>query len=131
MFKLAIPLLHVSNSAAAEDFYCNSLGFRKEFAHRGDESRSDPCYLGLSRDSVRLHLSSFSGDGVAGGVANILVEDVDALHKELVAKRVSIAVSPVDQTWGTREMYVRDADNNCLRFIGERKAAGRARRRQI
>jgi len=25
MFKFAIPLLHVSNSAAAEDFYCHSL----------------------------------------------------------------------------------------------------------
>ena len=87
--------------------------------------------MGLSRDSVWLHLSSFPGDGVAGGVANILVEDVDAWHKELVAKRVSITVSPVDQTWGTREMYVRDADNNCLGFIAERKAAGRVRRRQI
>jgi len=33
-----------------------------------------------------------------------------------VAKGVAIAVGPVDQTWGTREMYVRDADGNCLRF---------------
>jgi len=38
------------------------------------------------------------------------------LHAELVAKGVVIAVGPVDQTWGTREMYVRDADGNCLRF---------------
>jgi hypothetical protein len=24
--------------------------------------------------------------------------------------------SPTDQTWGRRELYVRDPDNNCVRF---------------
>ena len=116
MIKLAIPLLHVSDSAAAADFYCNQLGFRLEFAHRGDETKAEPCYIGSSRDGVWLHLSSFSGDGVSGGVVNLLVEDVDAVHTEFAAKGVTIAVEPVDQTWGTREMYVRDTDGNCLRF---------------
>ena len=117
LFKLAIPLLHVSNSAAAEGFYCSRLGFQKEFAHRGDEAKADPCYIGLTRDGVWLHVSSFSGDGVAGGVVNLIVGDVDALHAELVEKRVRIDAGPVDQTWGSREMYVKDADGNCIRFI--------------
>jgi len=119
MFKLAIPLLHVSNAAAAEDFYCNRLGFRREFAHRADDTKSDPCYMGFTRDGVWFHVSSFSGDGVSGGVVNVLVEDVDALHAEFVAKSVRIDTGPVEQTWGTREMYVKDADGNCLRFIGK------------
>jgi catechol 2,3-dioxygenase-like lactoylglutathione lyase family enzyme len=117
VLKLAIPLLHVSNSAAAERFYCDRLGFRREFAHRLDNSKPDPCYMGLSRDGVWLHLSSFSGDGRSGGVANLIVEDVDALHAELVAKGVRIDTGPVDQTWGTREMYVKDEDGNSIRFI--------------
>jgi catechol 2,3-dioxygenase-like lactoylglutathione lyase family enzyme len=117
LLKLAIPLLHVSNSAAAEDFYCNRLGFRREFAHRADAAKPDPCYMGVSRDGVWLHISSFSGDGISGGVANLIVDDVDALHAEFVAKGVQIAVGPVDQTWGTREMYVKDADGNSIRFI--------------
>lgn len=116
MFKLAIPLLHVTDSSAATDFYCKGLGFRMEFAHRGDDKKPDPCYIGLARDGIWLHLSSFSGDGVAGGVVNMLVEDVDALHSELVSKGVPIDTGPVDQTWGTREMYVKDADRNSLRF---------------
>jgi len=116
VFKHAIPLFHVSNASAAERFYCDKLGFRPEFAHRGDQARPDPCYIGLTRDGIWLHLSSFSGDGVVGGVANVLVDDVDALHEELAARGVAIAVGPVDQTWGTREMYVRDADGNTLRF---------------
>lgn len=39
MIKLAIPLVHVSDSAAAQDFYCNRLGFRREFAYRVDDSK--------------------------------------------------------------------------------------------
>jgi uncharacterized glyoxalase superfamily protein PhnB len=117
VLKLAIPLLHVSSSTQAVDFYCNRLGFRREFAHRVDDAKSDPCYMGVSRDGVWLHISSFSGDGISGGVANLIVDDVDALHAEFVAKGVQIAVGPVDQTWGTREMYVKDADGNSIRFI--------------
>ena len=117
MLKFAIPVLHVSSSATAEAFYCNGLGFRQEFAHRFDETKPDPCYMGLARDSVRLHVSSFSGDGVSGGVAYVSVENVDTLHAEFVQKGIPIDTEPVDQTWGTREMYVKDADRNCIRFV--------------
>ena len=117
MIKLAIPLVHVSDSAAAEDFYCNRLGFRREFAYRVDDAIPDPCFMGLTRDGVWLHVSSFSGDGVAGGVVGLIVDDVDAVHAELAAKGVRIDTGPVDQTWGPREMYVKDADGNSIRFI--------------
>jgi uncharacterized glyoxalase superfamily protein PhnB len=117
MFKTAIPVLHVRSSAAAEEFYCEKLGFRRQFAYRRDESKADPCYMGLVRDEAWLHLSSFSGDGVSGGVVRVEVEDVDALHAELVEKGVRIDTGPVDQTWGTREMYLKDADGNSVRFI--------------
>ena len=52
MLKLAIPLLHVSKSAAAESFFCNQLGFKREFAHCAGEGGSDPCYMGLTRDGM-------------------------------------------------------------------------------
>lgn len=117
MIKFAVPVLHISDSSAAILFYCKKLGFRHEFSHRPEDTKADPCYLGVTRDGVWLNLSSFSGDGVPGGVANLVVDDVDALHAEFVAKGVSIHVAPVDQTWGSREMYVKDADGNCLRFI--------------
>jgi catechol 2,3-dioxygenase-like lactoylglutathione lyase family enzyme len=117
MIKKAIPLLHVSNAAVAEKFYCDGLGFLLEFAHRADESKPDPCYMGVSRDGIWMHLSSFPGDGVAGGVVNFIVESVDAMHAELTAKNIVIDSGPVDQTWGTREMYVKDADGNCIRYI--------------
>lgn len=98
MLKLAIPVLHVSSSAAAEEFYCNRLGFRRQFAYRVDKAKPDPCYMGLTCDGVWLHVSSFPGDGVSGGVVYLLVEDVDALHAEFVAKGVPIDLEPTDQT---------------------------------
>jgi uncharacterized glyoxalase superfamily protein PhnB len=117
VFKCAIPVLHVSSSSVAEEFYCNRLGFHRKFAYRFDEARPDPCYFGLTRDGVTLHLSSFSGDGVSGGAVFLVVEDVDGLHAELVAKGVPIALEPTDQSWGNREMYVDDPDGNSLRFV--------------
>jgi len=124
LIKLAIPLLHVSNAAAAENFYCRQLGFRKEFAHGADGALADPCYMGVSRDGIWVHLSSFPGDGVSGGVVNFLVDDVEALHREFVARRIAIAVGPVDQTWGNREMYVKDGDGNSIRFMRPLTKAG-------
>jgi catechol 2,3-dioxygenase-like lactoylglutathione lyase family enzyme len=117
MFKTAIPVLHVRSSEAAEAFYCEKLGFRQQFAYRVDESKADPCYMGLVRDGAWLHLSSFSGDGVSGGIVRFEVDNVDELHAELVEKGLRVDAGPVDQTWGTREMYIKDADGNSVRFI--------------
>lgn len=118
MLRQAIPVLHVSDSRAAEEFYCAGLGFQQRFAYRPDENgRPDPCYMGLVRDGVVLHLSSFPGDGVAGGVANFIVDDLDALYEEFRGKGVPIDLEPTDQSWGNREMYLMDADGNSIRFV--------------
>ena len=117
MFLRAIPVLHVSSSAAAEDFYCGKLGFRQEFAYRPG-GRRDPCYMGLVRDEARLHVSSFRDDGMPGGLVHLLVDDVDRLHADLVRRGVVVDMPPTDQTWGTREMYIRDSDRNKISFVG-------------
>jgi uncharacterized glyoxalase superfamily protein PhnB len=119
MLKVAIPVLHVSNSEQAEEFYCKRLGFQRTFAYRIEEEKADPCYLGLVRDGVKLHVSSFSGDGVSGGIASFLVDDVDALHAEFVEAGVRISLEPTNQTWGNREMYLEDPEGNKIRFIRE------------
>jgi uncharacterized glyoxalase superfamily protein PhnB len=117
MFKRAIPVLHVSSSASAEEFYCNQLGFSQKFAYRFNDTKPDPCYMGLTRDEIDLHVSSFSGDGVAGGVVFIVVADVDELYRDLIEKKVEISLPPTDQSWGNREMYIEDPDGNSLRFV--------------
>ena len=54
-----------------------------------------------------------------GGVVYLLVDDVDELYAELLQKNVRIDLEPTDQTWGNREMYVKDADGNSIRFVRE------------
>jgi catechol 2,3-dioxygenase-like lactoylglutathione lyase family enzyme len=73
--------------------------------------------MGLTRDEVSLHVSSFSGDGVSGGVVFLVVKDVDELHEELKAKGIAIELEPTDQSWGNREMYINDPDGNSIRFV--------------
>ena len=115
MLKPAIPIVHVNDSTAAEAFYCGRLGFEKQFTYRPSSS-VNPCYMGVQRDGAVLHLSSFSGDSVAGAAIYVPVGDVDSLHAEFVAKGIEIALAPTDQDWGNREMYLHDPDGNSIRF---------------
>ena len=115
MIKLAIPLLHVSDPHSAESFYCQRLGFKKTFDYR-PFGESGPCYFGIVRDGVMVHLSSFSGDGVAGNAVALIVDNIDELYEEFVQKGITIDLEPTDQSWGNREMYIKDGDNNSIRF---------------
>jgi catechol 2,3-dioxygenase-like lactoylglutathione lyase family enzyme len=105
----------VGDARASEDFYCRGLGFRLESAHRPTEA-ADPAYLALALDRAHLHLSSFRDDGAAGGLVMIVVDDVDALYAAFLSRRVPVDLPPTDQTWGNREMFVRDPDRNKLVF---------------
>lgn len=117
MFKSAIPVFRVSSAAVAEEFYCRRLGFAVRSAYHSDDAAPDPCYMVLAREGATLHVSSFPGDGVPGCAVFLLVEDLDALHAELVGRGVRIDAGPVEQTWGNREMYLKDPDGNSVRFI--------------
>jgi catechol 2,3-dioxygenase-like lactoylglutathione lyase family enzyme len=113
VFKIALPILGVSSSAAAEAFYCGKLGFRREYAYRPDPERPDPCWLGVVRDGAHLVLSSFAGDGPPGsrGV-QIYVEDAAAIQREFRDAGVAGLEELMDQTWGNLEFNLADPDGN-------------------
>ena len=58
------PVLGVSDSRAAEEFYCGKLGFELQFAYRPLD-HDDPCHMGVKRDHAVMRVSTFSGDGVS------------------------------------------------------------------
>lgn len=116
MITSAIPVIAVSDSARSEDYYCRILGFERQFAYRPDASKVDPCYLGIARDGVWLHLQSFKRERAGMTDAFLWVADVDLLHAEVAARGAVIHMPPTDQTWGTREVGVRDPDGNVLVF---------------
>ena len=115
MIKVAIPVIHVSNPVAAEHFYCSQLGFQKTFEYR-PFGEGGPCYMGIIRNNIIMHLSSFPEDGRAGNAVVLVVDDVDILYQEFSRKHIPIDLSPTYQSWGNREMYIKDADGNSIRF---------------
>ena len=115
MVKFVIPVIHCADPTASENFYCEQLGFSKIFSYC-PFGETGPYYMGLIRDGIRIHLSSFPEDGVAGNAVVLVVDNVDDLYKEFVSKKVNIDLPPTDQSWGNRRMYINDADNNSIRF---------------
>ena len=116
MITSAIPVIAVSDSARAEDYYCRVLGFQKMSAYPPDATKPDPRYLTLARDGVWLHLHSYKPERAGMTDAFLWVADVDRLHSELSARGATVQLPPTDQTWGTRETGIRDPDGNVLVF---------------
>ena len=115
MVRAVVPIIRISDIQVSENFYCSVLGFKKdgEYAAASD----GPWYVGVSLGECSLHLSLFPGDGPSGVAIYFHVDDVDDLYSGF--KRVGLEkaeLEPTDQTWGRRELYVRDPDGNCLRF---------------
>jgi len=109
-----VPIIKVSDIGSALDFYCNGLGFTKDFEY--SLSASGPHYAGLSFDSNQLHLSTFPGDGVTGTATYCYVDDIDAVYAGFRERGLVTQMEPTNQDWGMREVYVRDPDGNNLRF---------------
>ena len=123
MFQTAIPVIQVSGSIAAEEFYCKGLGFRLLSSWRPDETKDDPRYMTLARDGAQLHVHSFQSGTVGAAAVYVFVDDVDSLYAELMSNGVSVSGPPIDQEWGTREIAVRDADQNVVTFGQRRKTS--------
>lgn len=112
-----IPILRIFDEAKAREFYVDFLGFRVDWEHRFQPEL--PLYLQVSRAGCVLHLSEHHGDGSPGVAIRIDTDDVDALQKELIARRYGFARPGVENTpWGRREMQVRDPFGNRLVFAG-------------
>ena len=116
MFETAIPVIQVSGSVAAEEFYCQGLGFTLVSSWRPAPTQNDPRYMTLARDGARLHVHSFQGGMVGASAAYVFVDDVDSVYEELLSNGVPVSGPPVDQTWETREIMVRDPDRNVVTF---------------
>lgn len=116
-FERAIPILRMDDPAIAEAYYCGQLGFARLSLYFADPVGREPAYLTLGRDEVRLHLSSFEANRPAS--AYLEVNDVDTLFAELTGRGATCHLPPTDQTWGRREIALRDPFGNTLTFASK------------
>ncbi len=115
-----VPIFRIFDEAKTREFYVDYLGFLIDFEHRFADNL--PLYMGVTRGGLELHLSEHHGDGVPGARVRVLVNDIDALHAELAAKKYKYARPEIlDQDWGFRELDITDPFGNHLIFC-EKKA---------
>ena len=110
------PILRIFDEAKAREFYVDFLGFAVDWQHRfGD---GFPLYLQVSRDGSILHLSEHHGDCSPGSAVRIQTEAIDALHRELDAKKYRYAKPHLEEAaWGDRLMSIVDPFGNRLTFF--------------
>jgi uncharacterized glyoxalase superfamily protein PhnB len=109
-------ILRIFDIAKAHEFYLDFLGFEVQWEHRFEDNA--PLYTEISRDGCVLHLSEHYGDATPGSAVRIRVEDVPALHRELIAKAYRFAKPGLCETpWQTREISVADPFGNRLHFF--------------
>jgi len=118
---MLIPLLIVRDMPEAIAFYTQVLDF--ELASAMPEEA--PFYAVLTRGGEEMHLNLTPGESRFGhGSAIVVCEDVDALFAGFVARGLAVPgranspvhAGPLDQSWGTREVYVDDPSGNVLVF---------------
>ena len=75
---------------------------------------------GRGRSASRMTFGP-DGDqtGDKGVWMSLWVEDVDAVHRECVARGLEITFPPTDMSWNVREMHLRHPDGHVFR-IGHR-----------
>ena len=112
------PCLNCIDILKSIDFYTKVLDFELAVAPHPDPENFNSRYAALSRDGDIVHLSSHAREnGIFGSEIYIRVKNVDAVCALFIANGIKLTVptggtSPVDQTWGMREIGFRDPDGN-------------------
>lgn len=117
-----VPTLRCRSIRTSLAFYTGVLDFERV---GGDGRTEDPAFVVLARRGDALILSSHAGDGAFGQAVVVTTPDVDADFERFRARGLRpppaaespVHAAPLDQTWGTREVYVTDPDGHTLRFV--------------
>lgn len=118
---MLVPVLMVRDMPEAIGFYTDVLDFELAFSSSGEA----PFYAVLTRGADELHLNLALEQRPAGGSSAIVVcDNVDTLFASFVGRGLVVPTranspvheGPLDQTWGTREVYIDDPSGNTVIF---------------
>ena len=109
----AVPIIRIFDADRAYAFYCDYLGFAKDWEHRAEDHH--PLYAQVSRGDVRLHLSEHHGDGSPGIGVLLTTPDIRALRTELHSKDYPLNPEIEAEEWGLT-LAIRDPFHNRLVF---------------
>lgn len=106
----ASTVFQVKDLPASLRFYCEVLGFQKEFEFGP--------YAGLHFGECYLHLCSHTTwkRPLGGGAVVVFADEVDAYCAAVKERGAEIVLKPTDEPYGMRDFAVRDPDGNVLTF---------------
>ena len=113
MMRHSVTVFTVSDIADSTTYYRDRLGFTVTFEYGQPTS-----YVGLKEGNVSLHLISKARNNrqPGRGAVSIFVDDIDALHADLVRRGARVMSEPSDQNYGIRDFDVTDLDGNMIYF---------------
>jgi uncharacterized glyoxalase superfamily protein PhnB len=105
-----VPVIPVTDVAAAIGFYADTLGFTLAF-QQGE-------YAGVERGAAHLHLDGVVNAAAGQVTVRIAVEGVDALYSEIEPQGVVDPAEPLNtKPWGARQFSVLDLCGNRITFV--------------
>jgi catechol 2,3-dioxygenase-like lactoylglutathione lyase family enzyme len=114
-FNSVVPVLRIFDVAKADEFYQGFLGFSIDWDHRFDPDA--PLYRQVSRGNLILHLSEHHGDGCPGTQIRVMMQGVEAFHREIGTKGYRYMRPGLEKMpWRTLETGVIDPFGNHIRF---------------
>jgi uncharacterized glyoxalase superfamily protein PhnB len=118
MMRGSTTVMTVKNVLESLAYYRDKLGFDVAF-----EYGKPTFYVGLCSGEVTLHLidAARTPRQPGHGAVSIFVDDVDALHSELVKRGAKVLKAPQDYDYGLRDFDVADLDGNMIFFGMESK----------
>jgi uncharacterized glyoxalase superfamily protein PhnB len=108
------PILKVNDVAVSIRFYCEVLGFNKDWVHRFQDDF--PAYACVSRGPLIAHLSEHQGGGTENAALFIAVPNVDAVYQEFTANGLKADPPVSDTDIGLRHFDFNDPDGHHLDF---------------
>ena len=113
MMRGSTTVFTVKDAAASLAYYRDCVGFDVAF-----EYGMPTFYVGLCSGEASLHLiaAAQAPRPPGHGAVCIFVDDVDALHADLVRRGAKILNEPKDQDYGLRDFAIADADGNMIFF---------------
>jgi len=123
----ARPVFFVRDVEASLAYYCNQLGFEKQWAHGSGKL----IVAAVGRGGIDIILDSASVLPRAAGRSIVSMtlhkaDTLEELHVELRDRGAKITSPPFAVIWqeGTYQFDVEDPDGNVLVFWGEKSAVG-------
>jgi catechol 2,3-dioxygenase-like lactoylglutathione lyase family enzyme len=118
MMRNSTTVMTVKDVLLSRDYYRDKLGFDVAF-----EYGKPTFYVGLCSGEVELHLVSANATPrqAGHGAVSIIVDDVDALHVDLLKRGAKVLREPKDNDYGLRDFDVADLDGNMIFFGTESK----------